>query len=80
MDISNFMAWFIAQVVRLVTFFFSLLANVTFLGTSLMRLIVDLLILGVVLDVLIVSVKSRSVRDVSGDDKKNKKGESDDSK
>lgn len=40
MDISSFMSWFIAQVVRIFTFSFNTLNSITFGGTSLLKVII----------------------------------------
>lgn len=80
MDISNFFDWFLVQLVRLFSFFFSLLGNITFYNTSLLELIINLLVIGVILDILVVSVRSRAVRDVSRDRSNSSKGEKNDDK
>lgn len=79
-DISDFMVWFLAQMLRLFTYCIGLLGSITFLGTSLLEVIIYTLLIGVALDIIVVSVRSRSVRDVSKDDKKNRKEESNDNK
>lgn len=79
-DISIFMVWFLVQMLRLFTYCIGLLGSITFLGTSLLKFIVYTFIIGVALDIIVVSVRSRSVRDVSKDDKKNRKGDSNDNK
>lgn len=80
MDISNFMSWFLGQVLKIFTFCLGLLGNITFYGTSLLELIVSLLVLGVVLDIIVISARSRAVRDVSRDRGSSSKGESNDDK
>lgn len=40
MDITNFMTWFVSQVVRIFTFVFNTLNNITFGGTSLLKVII----------------------------------------
>lgn len=80
MDISRFMVWFLAQMLRLYTYCVGLLDSITFAGVSLLEVIVYTFVIGVALDIIVVSARSRSVRDVSKDDKKNRKGESNDNK
>lgn len=40
MDISNFMVWFIQQVIRIFTFVFETLNDIEFGGTSLLKVII----------------------------------------
>lgn len=40
MDISNFMTWFIQQVVRIFQYTYTMLNNITFSGTSLLKVII----------------------------------------
>lgn len=40
MDISSFMSWFIQQVVRIFTYTYTTLNNITFAGTSLLKVII----------------------------------------
>lgn len=79
-DISDFMSWFVAQMLRLYTYCVGLLASIHFGGMTLLQIIVYTFVIGVALDIIVVSARSRSVRDVSKDDKKNRKGESNDNK
>lgn len=45
MDISNFMSWFITQVVNIFKWFYNLLDSITFGGTSLLKVLVTIVIL-----------------------------------
>lgn len=45
MDISNFMSWFITQVVNIFKWFYNLLDSITFGGTSLLKILVTIVIL-----------------------------------
>lgn len=45
MDISNFMSWFITQVVNIFKWFYNLLDSITFGGTSLLKILVSIVIL-----------------------------------
>ena len=40
MDISNFMSWFVSQVARIFTYTYTTLNNITFAGTSLLKVII----------------------------------------
>lgn len=40
MDISNFMSWFLSQLLRIFTFTYNTLNNITFGGTSLLKVII----------------------------------------
>lgn len=83
MDITNFMSWFINQVVTMFTSIFNTLDSITFLGTSLLRLMVTLTILvpliGVVLtiggNVSVLSEKSEQVREGRLNKERNKKSD-----
>lgn len=45
MDISNFIIWFITQVVNIFKWFYNLLDSITFCGTSLLKVLVTIVIL-----------------------------------
>lgn len=78
MDITRFINWFINQVVSLVSYFFSLLTLIEFNGTSLLSFIISLIVIGLVLDLLVISARTRRVKNTS--DKKAAKGDKNDSK
>ena len=52
-DITEFMSWFISQVVDMFGELFSILDSITFAGTSLLRVMLTLLILGSLLGVIL---------------------------
>ena len=53
MDISNFMTWFINQVVSIFTWMFNILNSIEFWGTSLLKLIVTITIISAMIPVLL---------------------------
>ena len=53
MDISNFMTWFINQVVSMFTNLFGILEDIEFLGTNLLQVLVTILIIGTILPILL---------------------------
>lgn len=53
MDISNFMSWFITQVVNIFKWFYNLLNSITFGGTSLLKVLVTIVILVPLLSVVL---------------------------
>lgn len=61
LDISDFMTWFIAQVVSLFSSIFSTLNNITFLGTSLLKFSLTILIIGGGISILITIAQSNIV-------------------
>ncbi len=61
MDITNFMTWFIEQVVDMFTSIFTILDSIEFLGTSLLKVILTILILTSLLSVVLTIGKSSSV-------------------
>lgn len=58
MDITSFMTWFISQVVSIFSFMFTTLDSITFMGTSLLKVILTILILGSLLSVVLTLSKS----------------------
>lgn len=65
MDITNFLNWFITNVINLFVWFFNLLQSITFYGTNLLEFCVAILILGVTMNVLLGLVQSRSIREIA---------------
>lgn len=61
MDISNFMSWFISQVLSIFTKCYTILDNIQFAGTSLLKVIVTILILVPLLGVILTLSQSVSV-------------------
>lgn len=53
MDITEFMTWWINQVVRIMTYIFNLLQSIEFMGTNLLAVITTIIIIGVALPVLL---------------------------
>ena len=52
-DITEFMSWFISQVVDIFGELFFILDSITFAGTSLLRVLLTILILGSLLGVIL---------------------------
>ena len=69
MDISYFVNWFIGQIAGLFAYIYSLLSRITFNGVSILGFLVYCLILGIVLDLFIISVRARAVRVLSHKEK-----------
>lgn len=61
MDISNFMSWFVSQVVSIFTWAFNLLDSITFGGTSLLKVLVTIIILVPLLGVVLTLSQNVSV-------------------
>lgn len=61
MDITNFMTWFIYQVVNIFTFVYSTLNDITFMGTSLLKVILTIGILGALLPVILTLIQRQSI-------------------
>ena len=57
MDISNFMTWFINQVVNMFTELFNILDSFKFLGTSLLGVIVTIVVLIPLLNIVLTISK-----------------------
>lgn len=58
MDITNFITWFIAEVVKIFSKMFNILDSITFANTSLLRVIVTIIIISTLLPVIITIVNS----------------------
>lgn len=86
MDISYFVNWFIVQISKLFAYVYSVLSRITFNGVSLLEFFVYCLLIGIVIDLFIISVRARAVRAGRSSGKNSKssksdsKGGSDDSK
>lgn len=62
MDISDFMAWFLNQVLNMFTWIFNILDNIKFLGTSLLDLIITITVLSFLIPVILTLGKSNPIR------------------
>ena len=60
-DITEFMSWFISQVVDMFGELFSILDSITFAGTSLLRVLLTIMIFGSLLGVILTISKSFNV-------------------
>lgn len=58
MDITEFMTWFLSQVFNIFTFAFTTLDSIEFMGTSLLRVMLTILIIGSLLGVVLTISKS----------------------
>jgi len=61
MDISNFINWFINQVINIFSWAFNLLDSITFNGTSLLKVIITIIIIGVLIPVILTISQNVSV-------------------
>lgn len=61
MDITNFMSWFVNQVVNIFSWIFSTLDSITFAGTSLLRVSITIVILVPLVGVLLTLTKNSSI-------------------
>ena len=61
MDISNFINWFINQVINIFSWAFNLLDSITFNGTSLLKVIITIIIIGVLIHVILTISQNVSV-------------------
>lgn len=62
MDISTFMTWFLNQVINIFTYTYNTLNSITFMGTSLLKVILTITILGAMLPVLLTVVQTQGVK------------------
>lgn len=60
-DITSFMTWWLNQVVSIFTFTYSTLNDITFMGTSLFKVILTIGILGALLPVILTLVQRQSI-------------------
>ncbi len=61
MDITNFMTWFVNQVVNIFSWFFGILDNIQFAGTSVLKVSITILILIPLVGVFLTLVSNRSI-------------------
>lgn len=61
MDITEFMSWFVNQVVNMFSWFFNLLDSITFAGTSVLKVLIALMILSPLLAVVLTLSSNVSV-------------------
>lgn len=81
MDITNFITWFISQVVKIFTWLFNLLDSITFSGTSLLRVIITIIIISVLLPVILtIGKNSRVIAERSDSIRSSKEKEKHDAK
>lgn len=62
MDITDFITWFINQIINIFTWCFNLLNSITFYNISLLQYIISLLVLGVILEILFTLVSSNGIK------------------
>lgn len=65
MDIGNFMSWFIQQVIRIFTFTYNTLNNITFGGTSLLKIIIFINVIIPLLKLLITVVSGSGFKEAA---------------
>ena len=80
MDITNFMTWFVSQVVSIFTQVFTILDNIRFGGTTLLRVCVMIVILSALIPVFFTIGRSSGgvFRRSERVERSSKKGDSDD--
>lgn len=61
MDITVFVTWFIDQVAKIFSWFFSMLASIEFCGTNLLVVLTTITILGALLPVILTLSQNVSV-------------------
>lgn len=64
MDITNFMQWFINEILSMFTNIYNILNNITFMGTSLLKVILTITILSIILPILLTL--NRDIERVGG--------------
>ena len=53
MDITNFMTWFLNQVVSIFTQVFNIMEDIEFMGTNLLQVCITIIIIGTIIPILI---------------------------
>lgn len=61
MDITNFMTWFVSQVVDIFSWFFGILDSITFAGTSMLKVLITVVILVPLVGVFLTLTKNATV-------------------
>lgn len=77
MDITNFITWFVNQILNIFTWCFNLLNNIRFYNISLLQYIISLLVLGVILEILFTLVNSNGIKNSKEYMRKEKKKNND---
>ena len=63
MDITDFITFFVNSIKDIVAYCFTWLDSITFMGTSLLRYSIGLIILSMVIEIMLTLVKTRSIKE-----------------
>ena len=77
MDITNFMTWFLDQVISIFKFVFNTMDSITFMGTSLLKVVLTIVIISALIPILLTIGKSSRIT-AERADKVRDKGENND--
>lgn len=72
-DITNFMTWWIEQVVNIFTKTYNILDSITFMGTSLLKVIITISLLSIIIPILLTIPINREIQVKEKTEKKTKK-------
>lgn len=64
-DISNFMTWFVSQVVNIFSFCYSTLASLEFGGTNLLNVLLTIFVLSTLIPILITIVENKGTLSIN---------------
>lgn len=64
-DITNFMTWFLTELLKLVSNIYSFLNNITFMGISILDFTITCLIISVVINIMLTLVTSNGTKDLN---------------
>lgn len=80
MDITVFLNDFLSIMVSLVSWCFSLLDSISFWGTSLLRFIISVFIIGILLNLLVSAARANTIKSLRKSSDKGKSSKEGDSK
>jgi len=60
-DITNFMTWWIQQVANIFTYIFNTLNSITFANTSILKVIINIMILSALIPVILTIAQSKTI-------------------
>lgn len=74
-DITTFMTWFVQQVANIFTSIFNILDGITFANTSILKVIVNIMILSALLPVILTIANSKAINRVGSERRKKEKND-----
>lgn len=67
-DITDFLTWFLFELIKLVASIYDFLNNITFMGISILDFTIGCLIISVLINILLTLVKADDIRNLNNRD------------